>query len=76
MSKLSFSTNAATNPHQQLVGLKINDEASRVQISSLRAAGITVRVVQPGAMMTMEHRPNRVNISVCAAGTITSVRMG
>ena len=76
MSKLSFSTNADANPHQKLVGLKINDEASRVQISSLRAAGVTVRVVEPGAMITKEYNRNRVNISVCAAGTITGVRMG
>jgi hypothetical protein len=76
MSALSFSTDAAANPHQLLVGLKINDEASRVQLSSLRAAGITVRVVEPGAMMTKDYNNNRVNISVSAAGTITGVRMG
>jgi hypothetical protein len=76
MSVPSFSTNAAANPHQKLVGLKINDDASRVQISSLRAAGVIVRVVEPGAMITKDFRPNRVNITVCAAGTITGVRMG
>jgi hypothetical protein len=35
-----------------------------------------VRVVEPGAMITKEYNRNRVNISVCAAGTITGVRMG
>jgi hypothetical protein len=76
MSATSFSTNSAVNPHQKLVGLRIDDAASRVQISSLRAAGVTVRVLEPGTMVTKDFRPNRVNISVCAAGNITGVRMG
>ncbi len=74
MSTLTFSSKAVANPHQHLVGLNMKDAAS--QISALRTAGLTVRTIEPGAMITMDSRLDRVNISINAAGTITGVRMG
>ncbi len=75
MSALSFSS-PTSNPHKNLVGLKINDDSTRSQLSSLRAAGVTVRVVAPNGMVTADHRPDRVTMRVDASGKIISVVMG
>ena len=75
MSALSFSSQNS-NPHQNLVGLRINDDSARSQLSSLRAAGVTVRVVAPNGMVTGDYRTDRVTMRVDASGKITSVVHG
>jgi hypothetical protein len=72
---LSFSTQS-----NKLVGTKINSSTTRSQLSSLRAAGITVRVLAPGQMGG--YKPNqpaqsdRVTIMCDVDGTITKVTVG
>ena len=51
-----------------IFGLSIAWEATR--------RGARVRVIEPGAAVTMDHVPNRLNVEIGADGRIKSVRCG
>ncbi|TVV72825.1 peptidase inhibitor I78 family protein [Sphingomonas solaris] len=45
--------------------------------SARRASGAaTARTLRPGAMVTMEYRVDRLNLTVDAADTVTAIRCG
>jgi hypothetical protein len=51
----------------------IGQHVSGVDLESLAEK---VRVISPGDMVTMDHRPDRLNIDLDASGTIVALRCG
>jgi hypothetical protein len=72
---MDFSTKTS-----KLVGLMVTDSFTRSQLSSLRAAGLTVRVLAPGKMggwkPNQEFDPKRVNINCDPSGQVLRVTFG
>ena len=61
-------------PVQSLVGQAFGDRAA--QNAGEQAGASTVRVLQPGQVMTMEYNPERLTIVVDEARNIASLRCG
>lgn len=59
---------------QSVVGERFSDRAA--QTAQSRAGAGTLRVLQPGQVMTMEYNPQRLTIVVDESGTIASARCG
>jgi hypothetical protein len=55
------------------MGYLIGQHVSGVDLNSLAEK---VRVISPGDMVTMDYRPDRLNIDLDASGTIVALRCG
>jgi len=62
------------NAVQSIVGERFSDRAA--QGAQSRAGAATLRVLQPGQVMTMEYNPQRLTIVVDESGAIASARCG
>jgi hypothetical protein len=59
---------------QTIVGERFSDRAA--QNAQSRAGASTLRVLQPGQVMTMEYNPQRLTVVVDESGAIASARCG
>lgn len=59
---------------QSVVGERFSDRAA--QGAQSRAGASTLRVLQPGQVMTMEYNPQRLTIVVDESGAVASARCG
>lgn len=59
---------------QSVVGERFSDRAA--QSAQSRAGASTLRVLQPGQVMTMEYNPQRLTIVVDESGAVASARCG
>ena len=59
---------------QAIVGERFSDRAA--QNAQSRAGAGTLRVLQPGQVMTMEYNPQRLTIVVDESGAVASARCG
>ena len=50
--------------------------AAESAANRIREAGLTPRVVDPGAVITLEYRPDRITLEQDADGVVTAVRPG
>jgi hypothetical protein len=59
---------------QSVVGERFSERAA--QGAQSRAGASTLRVLQPGQVMTMEYNPQRLTIVVDESGAVASARCG
>lgn len=59
---------------QSVVGERFSDRAA--QNAQSRAGASTLRVLQPGQVMTLEYNPQRLTIVVDESGAVASARCG
>lgn len=59
---------------QSVVGERFSDRAA--QSAQSRAGASTLRILQPGQVMTMEYNPQRLTIVVDESGAVASARCG
>ncbi|PGH30472.1 hypothetical protein GX50_06763 [[Emmonsia] crescens] len=60
----------------KLLGKKLTESTSDTMSFAKKDLPAAHRVVQPGMAMTMDYRPDRLNVHVNEDGTVTNVKYG
>ena len=57
-------------------GAALEGESPDTAAARVRDAGLTPRILAPGAVVTLEHRPDRITLQTDERGVVTAVRPG